>query len=163
MEGWFFVVFFPSWLSCWACTQGRAGAAYQLTHRGSRRWCAAISAANLITNKGGVGAKLSSYSFPLPCPAQLQEITTRIAILVIQTIPGNNHYLTCSFAQCGHSLSLPTGPPRCLLPPGHTLQAPALVLCHHSPAHCCPAGPQLDPLPSSSGGLSTRNKVRMAR
>lgn len=91
MEGWFFVVFLPSWLSCWACTQGRAGAAYQLAHRGSRRWCAAISAANLITNKGGVEAKLSSYSFPLPCPAQLQEITTRIAILVIQTIPGNNH------------------------------------------------------------------------
>lgn len=31
MEGWISLVVFPPWLSCWACRQGWAGGAYQLT------------------------------------------------------------------------------------------------------------------------------------
>lgn len=48
--------------SRWARMQGSAGATYQLTSsRQQTDGAATISAVNLITNKGGVEAKLSSY------------------------------------------------------------------------------------------------------
>jgi len=58
----FFLVFFPVCQSRWARMQGSAGAAYQLTPSWQQTdGASAISVVNLISNIGGVEAKLSSY------------------------------------------------------------------------------------------------------
>lgn len=62
IKGLFFPVFFPMCQSHWARMRGSTGAAYRLTPSQQQTDDAAsISAVNLITNKGGVEAKLSSY------------------------------------------------------------------------------------------------------